>query len=544
MVTELSHFSKFIPVMARQLVRDAKHIVTLSHPNYAKHTDEIERHFSMYQPTAEYGHSLEEINAQTELVILNNVLDFTSESAAYIRDIAAKTNDNAIIYAIIRNTGYWHDIEAAIQGNIPTSVTNGMNFPAIQTLTKEAGLKLLPVVIHRDSSTDYAAFSQKIIHMLPDKEQEAKRILSFASSEYFVVSLVKPQAAYDRMFVQSLTIKPKAAVNDIRIDFPFDAFSTIPHIETNISHANITLCRPDDPRPKVFIWHRPLLSSDDLAKIQKLMDIGYLIVIDWDDWYEHWPAVKNENYLNFKAFHAISTSKQPLAEALSAFNPNVKVFENMLLSIPTYQEPLAREKITLFFGAIGREEEVESLKAPIKQLIDKYEDRLFFHVVHIQSLFDWLPTSHKQFTPLCLYPEYNRLMRESDFCLLPLADTEFNHMKSDLKYIEAARNSSIAIASPTVYTESITHQETGFIFENPHDLCTHIEYCIEHPEEARKVARQAYDYVKKERMLSHHFRKRLNWYQELYAQLPELNRQLVERVPELKLPEHYNKKAS
>ncbi len=47
------------------------------------------------------------------------------------------------------------------------------------------------------------------------------------------------------------------------------------------------------------------------------------------------------------------------------------------------------------------------------------------------------------------------------------------------------------------------------------------------------MASAAYRYVAEHRLLSRHYRERYDWYVDLLDRLPELNRDLRARVPEL-----------
>ena len=44
------------------------------------------------------------------------------------------------------------------------------------------------------------------------------------------------------------------------------------------------------------------------------------------------------------------------------------------------------------------------------------------------------------------------------------------------------------------------------------------------------MAKNAYNYVKRNRLLSQHYEERINWYNELYDRLPELNAEVHKRL--------------
>jgi len=57
-----------------------------------------------------------------------------------------------------------------------------------------------------------------------------------------------------------------------------------------------------------------------------------------------------------------------------------------------------------------------------------------------------------------------------------------------------------------------------------------LELLIENRDKRRELATAAYDYVKHNRLMSQHYLERLDWYNELFAKLPELTAQAQARI--------------
>ena len=91
----------------------------------------------------------------------------------------------------------------------------------------------------------------------------------------------------------------------------------------------------------------------------------------------------------------------------------------------------------------------------------------------------------------------------------------------------------MALASPIVYGSTIRDGQTGLIFSSPSEFASHLDRLSTTPPCGRSLASSAYRYVAENRMLSQHFRERHEWYCELLDRLPELTRELRERVPEM-----------
>jgi hypothetical protein len=49
----------------------------------------------------------------------------------------------------------------------------------------------------------------------------------------------------------------------------------------------------------------------------------------------------------------------------------------------------------------------------------------------------------------------------------------------------------------------------------------------------RRLAAEAYAWVRENRLLCQHYRQRYNWYTDMFDRLPFLNKELDQRVPEL-----------
>ena len=79
----------------------------------------------------------------------------------------------------------------------------------------------------------------------------------------------------------------------------------------------------------------------------------------------------------------------------------------------------------------------------------------------------------------------------------------------------------------------IRHGETGLIYESTEEFAAHSTRLIMDMPFRRRLAENAYRYVAENRLLARHFRHREIWYRAMLERLPELNRELKERVPEL-----------
>ena len=156
-------------------------------------------------------------------------------------------------------------------------------------------------------------------------------------------------------------------------------------------------------------------------------------------------------------------------------------------------------------------------------------------VVHDRQFFEALdlPNTQKSFLPMCSHADYIKDMSSCDFAFLPLADTRFNHFKSDLKALEAAANGLAVLASPVVYEGSVRPGQTGELFQTSSELMAHLNAWREDPTVVRVMGLKGRQLLASERMSAYQVQQRESWYRQLADQRDRLNRQLLERVPQL-----------
>jgi glycosyltransferase involved in cell wall biosynthesis len=267
--------------------------------------------------------------------------------------------------------------------------------------------------------------------------------------------------------------------------------------------------------------------------VRELTRRGYLIVVEYDDDPSRRREHTANDYFTFRACHCVQASTEPLAEFIRQFNPHVAAHANQIAHLPPPRVYPETQELHVFFGALHRHEDWRPLIQSLAEVVDKYRQRLRFHVVFDQEFYEALDTPHKDFTPLCPYSQYLEILGRCDIGLLPLRPTHMNRMKSDLKFIEHAAYGVVALASPTVYEHTLRDGVSGLLFRSPEGFRQKLERLIEDQPLRRRLAANAYNYVRCERQLSQHYRARYQWLLEMRDALPWLTAQLKARVPEL-----------
>ncbi len=337
----------------------------------------------------------------------------------------------------------------------------------------------------------------------------------------------------ERINVLSTMLEPVGGVSDVRVLEPMAALATLPDVFSVVVNPN-DVPRLDPMSPKIFIFHRPLLTGDEgLEPIRQLISLGYVVVCEFDDHPDYIPVLQRPDVQNFRAVHALQTSTMPLAEVLSRENSEIAIFPNAIARLPDPHNFTNSRQMTLLFGGINRENEWPALMPFLNAVAEIVGPRLRFEVINDQGFFDALETPHKNFTPLCDYATYLDILGRCELSFMPLLDTPFNRCKSDLKFLEAAAHRVTAIASSTVYAGVIEDGITGIIFNDGPELQLRLLALLADPASALSMAEAARDYVARERMLAYQLSSRRDWYWQLWHAREHLHAALLARVPEL-----------
>jgi 2-polyprenyl-3-methyl-5-hydroxy-6-metoxy-1,4-benzoquinol methylase len=403
---------------------------------------------------------------------------------------------------------------------------------SIKNLFSQAGLQIDEIRPRGSQNEQFQKFQQIVKPILEQLQISPSQFATQTYALQYIIRAVKAQTPPPRVLIQTVIGTPQVC-DHARVLLPDRFLGTIPGVRTVSGEQATTINVAKPQEEKIFIWQRRILEyPKSLQSLKTLLQAGYLIVAEIDDDPLRRPEYAANHFLSYRGCHCVQTSTEPLAEYLRQHNPNVAVFSNQIAFLPpprTYEE----QPVTLFFGAVNRERDAEPIMDTLNRILTEYGEQVQVKVIHDRQFFERLETPYKEFTPFCSYDRYQAILRTCDIGLLPLAPTRMNSMKSDLKFLEHAAHGVLAIASPTVYQQSIVEGKTGLLYNSPAELETKLRQAIDHPTWRRQIATNAYEWVKQNRLLCQHYRQRYNWYQQMRADLPRLNRELYSRVPEL-----------
>ena len=447
-----------------------------------------------------------------------------------IKKIAELLNDDGTLIFTLDNIGHAENLDAILEGKPPIFRVT-LTQEELSNAIEDAGLNVLRslnagrgVQVRRQlaelTKTEMAVF---VYIMTACKNEPPKKTL-----------------------IQTL-IGESTVCAPLRVHMPNAFFMANPNVFIVASPVGKPYKLYDQEQfdERIFINQRMCFPSFavGLDFFNILRKKGILFISEMDDnpilWEDDY---KKTAWINFRSVHAIQTSTPYLANLLSEFNPHVKIFANQLRRLPPPrnfdEEFKGKRQTTIFFGALNRDGDFMELVPILNRFAKQYGNKLAFKILARENLFNALETENKtyvgdlkqwdgQFIP---YEDYEAAIRSSDIALLPLRDNEFNRAKSDLKFIESAANGAVALASPVVYSSVIEDGKTGFIYRNGREFINKLNLLIRNKNLRRKVAEEAYSYVRHERLMSQHYEERLDWYRELLARLPELTAEAERRI--------------
>ena len=469
-----------------------------------------------------------------DCLVYGDVLEHLRDPWRVLREQVSWLADTGQVIACIPNVQHWSVLAGLISGHwrysdaglLDRTHLRFFTLDSIRELFAQAGLyihEIIPrVFVHPDQEKVQgilAAAAQE----LGVKESPTSH-LQTAAMQYIVRATKQPVGR--TMLLHSFLGETQVCLRP-RIGEPHAFCVTTPGVRA-VEDTKTVNWPPERPNEnKVFIWQRKFAPS--FAAAEHLIRRGYLIIFEMDDDPLRWKSrLEQDDYMVLRSCHAIQTSTEPLAAVFRQHNPHVAVFPNQIAELPPLRDFSPEGPVRLFFGAVNREEDWPEIIPILNECLSRISHQVT--VVHDQRFFEALATENKTFVPFCPYPQYQQLLAQSDIALLPLADTHFNRMKSDLKFLECAANGVAALASPVVYADSIQDGKTGLIYRSPQEFGQKLELLLRDHDLRERIATEAYFWVKENRLLCRHYQARLVWYQALRDNYDNLTAEIYARM--------------
>jgi SAM-dependent methyltransferase len=471
-----------------------------------------------------------------DCVVYGDVLEHLRDPWAVVRRHAAALTEDGTMVLCIPNVEHWIFVERLLRGTWAYEEQGLLDATHLRWFTLEnmrLGLLECGLALHDVHARIFNAeaadrFVTAITPALQALDIDTAAYARRSAPLQYVWRVRKTPAR--RITIGASMLTPVGGVSPVRVMDPLGAMMTDPAVQAHIAPP------PDVPvlpagTPRIYVLHRPILNGEQgLGVIHSLLRDGWLIVTEFDDHPDYLHHQAGPDRYVFSGVHAIQTSTPAMAEVLRTRNPEVRVFPNAIRALPDIRNFADPQSMTLFFGALNREQDWRPLIPALNAIAARVGERLKFCVVHDQRFFDALDTPHKTFTPTCDYETYLELLGGCEISLMPLQDTPFNRAKSDLKFIEAAACRAVSLASHVVYADSIEDGQTGLLFHDGQEFSERLLRLVAMPDLALAIGDAARAYVENERMLAYQVAARVAWYRDLWSRRNELTEALLARL--------------
>jgi hypothetical protein len=320
---------------------------------------------------------------------------------------------------------------------------------------------------------------------------------------------------------------------DVRTRLPTDGLRTELDLDLDL-HAPPFMQVPGVPR--ILILQRapsaPPAAWQTVAA--RAIHAGQVIVAEFDDHPDLTSLIRRDRHTTddeweqFRVAHAVQTSTEPLLPVFRAHNPEVRVFENCVFDLPPFPETKPSPRV--FYGAIGRGPFAVEVAKALGPTIEAFPS-VEFHVVGDREVFEALPTARKQFDPLLPYARYLAAMADCSISMSPIAAGAMVETKSDAKYLDAARSGVLTIGSSVLYGRVIQHGENGLLAGSVDEWPGLLALALGDEAARQRMARAAWEHVRRNRMFSQQAGARRDWYRDLLLRREALNWAILERSP-------------
>lgn len=476
-----------------------------------------------------------------DALVLGDVLEHLHDPWQVLAQLRARTVLGGTAVACVPNVAHWSLLQQQLHGRWDYAAQGLLDRTHLRFFTLETLLDLFqhagwtvvdaaPRVLWPDKTR---AALQHFLPLAQALGRDPVLMQRDLSAFQWVVRAVNGPAPVP-LHVVALGMKKKAGVTEARVDYPLTALATRPGVRAQWGDTNLKL----PAQPGVLVLHRQFLHTPDWQqRIQLLAQRGWVVVSDMDDDPHHWHEFVDSGFFAYRGVHAVSASTEPLAAMLRQWNPNVQVLPNAMLALPALSpRPVAPGQILrVFFGALNRGPDWAAVQSGVWAALAELGPQVEMVVVHERAVLDALPPDTRtEFHPTLPHDRYMAVLASCDVALLPLQDTPFNRLKSDLKLVECCAAGVVPVCSPVVYGDVPMHAEVAMLAHTPQEWQQALLALCRQPQELARRRALGRAYVQQHRMHSQQVSVRELWYRELLACQPELEAQRQRRLACLK----------
>lgn len=467
-----------------------------------------------------------------DTLIFDGTLEAYRDPARVLALLSGLVTDDAVCIASITNAAHWSTFARFVEHQRSPAVGR-TGLPAFTRATaselfQRAGWTVIdthPCIEQTEAAVGKYAPMAESLGVTPERLR-----YEISARSWVIRATRSPPAA--PVHLVGLGLKKVAGVTEARIDHPLAALASLPSARAAWAAGGVAI--PRAFKPGIFIVQRQFLDDAAFnAGLDNLIAAGWTLISEIDDDPHHWDRFVANGFHAFRGVHAVTTTTEKLAAMLRQWNPNVGVFPNAIFELPAPSpRPDARGgRLRIFFGALNRAADWAAIRIGVLAAAEQLGDAIEFVVVHDREVFDSLPAAtRKEFHPTQPPDRYMALLASCDIALLPLGDTPFNRLKSDLKFIECCAAGAVPIASPLLYADQPEHHDIGIFARTAQDWQDALETLCGTPGDLAARRERGLAYVKASRMHSQQVAARETFYWDLIDRREELEAQRQARL--------------
>lgn len=473
-----------------------------------------------------------------DVLILGDVLEHLRDPWNVLTELRTRMTAGGICLACIPNVSHWSIVRSLLTGRWDYAEQGLLDRTHLRFFTLDtsvemfmkAGWKLIdasPRILWPDKTREAVSAIQPAAYALGIPAQRLERDLSAFQWVIRAVNGAVPRVLH----IWALTLNKQAGVTEARIEYPLTALNTLPQMRCRWQAGGISI--PSNVPAGVFILQRQIMDEPSVVDfVEHQIQKGWIVVTDFDDDPRHWSRIRDSHFATFRNVHAVTVSSEPLADLIRQWNPNVQVFPNAVFELPEIPSATPKQEgcLRIFFGALNRSQDWRQVQDGIIAAAQLLAERVEFVIVHDKAVFETLPASvRKVFHATLPHDLYMQQLASCDIALLPLADTEFNRFKSDLKFIECCAAGVVPLCSQIVYAATARHREIGIFATTAEDWRVALLELCHQPEDIVRRRALALDYVRNERLHSQQVAARERYYCDLVSHREVLEAQRQRR---------------
>ena len=281
----------------------------------------------------------------------------------------------------------------------------------------------------------------------------------------------------------------------------------------------------------IFMYNREAVESHYDEILKRKEKYGFKICVDVDDFWELDPHhFSFDEYIQYgyaeiqikhiRNADVVFTTNSRLAQEIKSYNKNVHVLPNAIPKVGQFDIERIPHHLTRLFwqGSLTHEEDIKLLQRPIECLntiagkikmvmagveldpderID--ENGQITHLAHsdvwYNMVLDYTAKAKHQYLLIkgAHVTEYYKAYANADICLIPLLNSPFNKMKSNLKVLEAAN-----LHLPVICSQVHPYMDLPVLYaRNSSDWVHHIQRLVASRKRQRDAGEELAEFVAK-----------------------------------------------